>query len=527
MDAMMTPTDETTPPAPAAGNPVYISIPLTNDPTMMAILAQAMDYMGPDSALVWQSPGTMHVSLCYAPDVSDKALKKIVAALEARPVELLSAGINVFNTPNGFALHLALKRTDSLMDLQIHAHNACVMAGAEVSEHHTPEAFHPHITLGYFRENPVQRYVGDVWFARQTAALEVTRANYKRVAMLGEDTPGWRFIERFSLIKPDEWFRILPVGEFVRFGRTVKVTFETVKEMAANFGRVPSNRLPVNREHEGVYGKVGDIAAVEPRSDGLYAKLSWLPSGLEALAEQAYQYFSPEIYWGPTEYDGQIVSNVLVGLALTNSPYFGQLTALYSLQDSVNGGGPTGTPDIKSFEGGSTLSDSMTNKQLIKEALEEFRAQQAKPADPPADPTESEQFKALKAENEQIKRDAEAYRQQASEAARLARVEKYTTELGADHKAVAEKFAALSDEQKADELVQEFKALKAQANPELFSEKGASTPTDSLVDDAEKFAAMIDEQVKGGMEYMEAMNAVAKAHPTLFEAHRAKTARGG
>ncbi len=143
------------------------------------------------------------------------------------------------------------------------------------------------------------------------------------------------FVEKFSdgEVDPSHPFRILPVGIFSRFGRTVEITLSKLQEMIGHFRSVPETPIPVTLEHQDVAGKVGDVQRLELRPDGLYAVVNWLPTGIEALKKKAYQFLSAEVLWGPTDYDGQEVSNVLTGLSLVNTPFFGNLTALYSMED--------------------------------------------------------------------------------------------------------------------------------------------------------------------------------------------------
>ncbi len=530
MDQIMNTPVDTEAPTPAL-NPAYVSIPLANDPGLLSLLSSWIDYLGADAASAWQAPSTWHVSLCFSPDIDDKKLKKVIAALEPRPVDLQVAGLNVFATPNGYALHLALKRTESLMDLQIKVYNAFVLAGAECSDYHTPESFNPHITLGYFIDNPVQKFDPGVWFMRRTAALEVSRAEYQRVALLGDDASPWRFIERFSAINPDAWFRILPVGIFERFGRKVVVTLETVLEMAANFkAGIPNTVLPINAEHADTEGKLGDIADVEARPDGLYMLPRWLDDGRKKVADGRFSYFSPEIVWS-SDYDGSPVQNVLVGLALTNLPFFGKETAIYSAQDFVNHGASkdVSAPDIESYQGGSTLSDINKTpdvRQTVKETLMELFGLGKPESVPPAAPAVTEEFRALQTENAELKAQAEAQRLIADEAKKQVRVNHFKALLGDGFDAQAEKFAAIADEKLADELAEQFKALKAQANPALFGELGSSTPSDSGASSAEKFNAEAQRlAAEQKIDLADAYELVGKQHPDWAKEARMKSGR--
>ncbi len=102
--------------------------------------------------------------------------------------------------------------------------------------------------------------------------------------------------------------------------------------MAAHFGSVPETGVPVTRAHDDSAGKVGDLEALEARPDGLWGRIRWTLVGARLLAEGAFRYLSPEIVWGPTDYDGRRVRNVLTGLSLVNRPFFGRPVSLFWLR---------------------------------------------------------------------------------------------------------------------------------------------------------------------------------------------------
>ena len=364
-----------------------------------------------------------------------------------------------------------------------------------------------------------------------------------------------RYYERFALVDTGAWFRILPTGTFQRFGRDVSIGQGEIADMVRNFtAGVPETGVPVKPSHNDAAGKVGDIAAVEARADGLYARVNWLDSGLKLLKDGAFQFFSAEILWGEIQHEGRAVSNILMGLALVNDPFFGKATALFSLVDQVEGvywyreftpeqrrtmadkgeAMPDGSypivtvadlgnaiqawgrsPDeptkrhiIKRARAlgrtdllpadweGSTKEKNMSVADELKGVLEGFGIKPATPPAPvaPVPVTETAEYKALAAKNT----EAEQKLAEADKAKRLAgNVEKFSAALKIDKfetpKGLAEKFAAVAeaDAHLADALVKDFRALVEQAaQGKLFAEFGTTAPGGEGKSDAEKFEAM-------------------------------------
>lgn len=341
----------------------------------------------------------------------------------------------------------------------------------------------------------------------------------------------WRYLETFRAVDPAEWIRILPIGSFKRFGRQVEVTREMLEEMAANFGTVPSTRLPVNREHVEHEGKVGDIVAVEVRDDGLYARFEWTEKGRQYLEDNAFQYFSPEVVWGPTDYEGREVSNVLVGIALTNSPWFGEHTALFSINDlgATTPPGAHGEVDSDRINEEDSMAD--TDKQAVKGAVREFFQElfgSPKPEPQPAPHVatikveETEEYKALQARLEK----AEQEREKAERAQAFAdRVEKFRAivgdELKIGEKNGADLFATIAEThpEEAQALAEQVKALYAQVTEGvLLAELGTSTPEDTA-DPKAKFAALVEKAKQDGKDEADAIEAVGREHPDLYRAY--------
>ncbi len=147
------------------------------------------------------------------------------------------------------------------------------------------------------------------------------------------------FAETANSEAPQE-IHVLPVGRWNHpaYGPIV-ITREDISEFKANFDKDLRKGIPITEGHEVMDEKpaMGWFKELIDRgANGLYAIIEWTDKGKTLLAEKAYKYFSPEFY---SEYEDpetrEIHTNVLVGGALTNKPYFKELDAVVLSEQSI------------------------------------------------------------------------------------------------------------------------------------------------------------------------------------------------
>jgi hypothetical protein len=345
----------------------------------------------------------------------------------------------------------------------------------------------------------------------------------------------WRFASSLDAVDPYQWFTILPHGKFRRFGRRVEITPEMTQEMVRNFRVMPPREVGVNREHMHQHGNIANIAALRSTPDGLQAIIGWFETGLKAVEEKAFQYFSVEVVFDEYDLDGKFFKNFLTGLAVTNDPYFGSLTAMFTATDRVQSfdeGGPGASSDPLSHSLDDEGEAQMVDESKVVDGLwRRFGALFSTNPEPaqspaPATPTQSavskEDFDALQLEVTKLRAEKQEAERLAADAARSARIAKFAGMLGESMAPLAEKLALIEDEALAEDLAEQFRALAAQADEGgLFSEIGsAGGDPDASLDGADRFSAMVDRKVEGGMKFSDAVKAVNKEHPDLYEAHR-------
>ena len=186
-----------------------------------------------------------------------------------------------------------------------------------------------------------------------------------------------------------EPIRIMPAGVFYRGERKLNITEDRLKAIAANFkAGLPRFRVPINENHAGV-GKVGTVKAIDFWSagadgPGLYATdYELTDEGRKLIQSKRFDATSPEIIWslldGAKYQDpqtGEYVDNVLVGLALTEKPFFGHdKVALFSAEGSAMDG-ESDMPVMKRVK--RMLTDMMA---LFKDVPDADKASDAQDAD--------------------------------------------------------------------------------------------------------------------------------------------------
>lgn len=135
--------------------------------------------------------------------------------------------------------------------------------------------------------------------------------------------------------KVPDMIHVIPVGtwDHPMYGPMV-ITPQDITQFVANFNDGLRKGVRITAGHE-VYGgpelpAVGWFKElIDQGVDGLWAKIEWTKDGINLLSQKAFKFFSPEFYEIYEDPETRaITENVLVGGALTNSPYFKGLKAI-------------------------------------------------------------------------------------------------------------------------------------------------------------------------------------------------------
>lgn len=349
----------------------------------------------------------------------------------------------------------------------------------------------------------------------------------------------FRFCEVFAVAAPEQYFRVMPVGKFQRFGRRVDSTPDKLRAMVDNFRTgVPETGIPVTVEHKSEKGKVGDVASLDLRGDGLYARVVWNDTGKQLLGEGLFQYFSPEIVWGPTDYNDAPVSNVMVGLSLVNTPFFGKQTALFSLTDAVEQQEPApavgrviGPDSDNSPQEANAMDENKVAEGVFDKLKELFNAQPQRPAEEPEPMTlnvlDTEEYKAVTAKLAALEAEKE---EMTLKAAHEARVQAFSLIFGEERGELVEaiaKFAAV-DEEAAEKLGNEFTSLYAQVKEgALFEEMGRDSGEEASADPEDVLVARAYKLVEEGKaaNVTEGLKLASQVDPEMANTYRSNAGK--
>lgn len=161
--------------------------------------------------------------------------------------------------------------------------------------------------------------------------------------------------------------QIIPIGQWDHdlYG-PIMITATDIKEFAQNFNAGVRKGVFITAGHEGFeeLPAMGWITKVEARDTGLWGQVEWNDAGVNILSDKQFKFFSPEFY---RDYEDpqthQLYRNVLIGGALTKSPYFKELQAIVFSEPKLK----------KSFN---TKNNEMNLKDILAKKMEALSAEE-------------------------------------------------------------------------------------------------------------------------------------------------------
>lgn len=147
--------------------------------------------------------------------------------------------------------------------------------------------------------------------------------------------------------EPSRHIQLLPMGEIRgRDGRgpyRLESLAHAERVVAASLATAGSTQIPIDYDHQIVYGAREGVGGVAPasgwitgltaRDDGIWADVEWTAAASAKLAAREYRYVSP--YFGFEKASGRVTR--ILNAALTNQPNFTELAAVAAADPDNDG----------------------------------------------------------------------------------------------------------------------------------------------------------------------------------------------
>lgn len=133
-----------------------LMLKLGAQPDLLALQNRVKQLLA-DSDVTWNTPDDFHITLVYAPSVTEAQLAALQAALaeaELPELNLRVGSLRTFDNLGEYAVHFQIRRNADLLDWQETLYDLFESAGLPLSAYSKPDAYKPHITVGYAKVKP-------------------------------------------------------------------------------------------------------------------------------------------------------------------------------------------------------------------------------------------------------------------------------------------------------------------------------------------------------------------------------------
>lgn len=144
------------PAPPVAGKSMALALTMPNHPDLISLQKRVQSYIG-DAPVKWNAPDSFHMTLVFAPAVTDEQFAAVKAAMqnmELPELKLNIGSLNAFENVGEHAIHFRIRQNGDLRMLQQQLYDACKSAGIAMSSFSQPLMYTPHITMGYATQKP-------------------------------------------------------------------------------------------------------------------------------------------------------------------------------------------------------------------------------------------------------------------------------------------------------------------------------------------------------------------------------------
>lgn len=373
------------------------------------------------------------------------------------------------------------------------------------------------------------------------------------------------------------WIQALPLGTYDHpvYGE-MDITSDRVTQFATNVNnRVRTTDLDIDYDHKEYGGEAaGWIKEASARSDGLWILVEWTKKAFSLIKDKSYRYFSPEFTdeWTHPK-TGEVFQDVLFGGGITNRPFLKDILPINMSEifdkKLVEGGKSMDPEQLAQVAALLNLPKDATGDQILGALQVTLKVPGNKdpndPANPdsgsapkqeaPKDPMKQahegdesddtelgenleEQLRQLSEKNPSIKALTDIMAKQTKKLAeqeaaiKLAEVGSAVTKLSDKVKAAGFHLTPvvedslrnilLNSNKKLSENVMQFADTLVDAKLVQAGEKGGSRTEADIDSPIKKFSDAVSTKMKNvaGMQYGDAVVAVAQEDPNLFEEYR-------
>lgn len=130
-----------------------IALDLANQPDLIAMQQAVRKYCEREGITAeWNAPDSLHITLAYAAQCTEEQAQAVIGRLSLLDIPELSlhvGSLSAFESVGSYPLHFRVRRNDDLLALQRACYDVMRECGLDLSAYSAPEAYKPHITVGY------------------------------------------------------------------------------------------------------------------------------------------------------------------------------------------------------------------------------------------------------------------------------------------------------------------------------------------------------------------------------------------
>lgn len=328
----------------------------------------------------------------------------------------------------------------------------------------------------------------------------------------------------------DNWFHLVPVGEYTHIGDDRKKRVQVLDADA--IGKLVNTfrpKLLIDQEHwsydpDKSSEAFGWLTEVEARENGLWGKVEWTDLGDKAIQNRRYRFLSP--VWLPRDLENlgndRVRPTRLDSIGLTNSPNLKGMVPLRNRDDasaSAEGQTNKGKESMKAIAGKLGLTAEASEDAIVEQITKLQNRVTSAEAKVSGLETENTELKNRVAEqdSEQIEAELDARNVEEKTRARLRPVLATMKNREERTEFLDDVIGEAGDDQEPDVHTRSGKPVLNRADAGTPKSKGKATAKKSDEEMAqEQTAAVQDYALKNRCKWEQAYNAVRMTRPELF-----------